>query len=243
MDGNMIPLSIKDTFQFSCSEQVPCFNECCQDLNQFLTPFDILRLKQHLNLPSNLFLERYTSQHTGPETGLPVVTLKPDHSQHLTCPFVTSKGCRVYENRPASCRTYPLVRMAARSRETGKISEQYFLLKEPHCLGFYQVQTQTVQQWVTDQGLNVYNQMNDMLMEIIGLKNRLMSGRLDTKSTFLFNMACYDLDTFRSHIFDRGILHNDSIDPDALDKAKHDDVALLKLGFKWIKDTIFKNGT
>lgn len=239
----MTPLFIRDTFQFSCSEQVSCFNECCQDLNQFLTPYDILRLKQRLDLPSNLFLERYTSQHIGPETGLPVITLKSDHSQQLKCPFLTVQGCSVYEDRPSSCRTYPLVRMASRSRETGEITEHYFLLKEPHCLGFNEGQTQTVYQWIKDQGLIVYNQMNDMLMEIIGLKNRLMPGHLDVKSTFLFNMACYDLDTFRSHIFDKGMLNNDNLDPDALDKAKHDDVELLKLGFNWIEDTLFNNGT
>ncbi len=85
--------------------------------------------------------------------------------------------------------------------------------------------------------------MNDMLMEIISLKNRLMPDHLDIKSKFLFNLACYDLDTFRSHIFDKGILNNYNIDPNALDKAKHDDVELLKLGFNWIKDTLFKNGT
>jgi len=243
LDNNMIPLSIGDTFQFSCSKQAACFNECCQDLNQFLTPYDILCLKQRLSLPSNLFLERYTSRHIGPETGLPVITLKPDHSQNLKCPFVTAAGCSVYEDRPASCRTYPLVRMASRSRETGKITEQYFLLKEPHCLGFNEEPSHTVQEWVQDQGLIVYNQMNDMLMEIISLKNRLMPDHLDIKSKFLFNLACYDLDTFRSHIFDKGILNNYNIDPNALDKAKHDDIELLKLGFNWIKDMLFKNGT
>ena len=239
----MIPLSIEETFQFSCSEQVSCYNECCRDLNQFLTPYDILRLKQRLSLPSYIFLERYTLQHIGPEIGLPVITLKPDHSQHLKCPFVTAAGCSVYKDRPASCRTYPLVRMASRARETGKISEQYFLLKEPHCLGFNQGRTQTVRQWIKDQGVMVYNQMNDLLLEIIGLKNRLMPGRLDIKSKFLFNMACYDLDTFRTHIFHKGILNNYNMGPNALNKVKQDDVELLKLGFNWIKDTLFKSGT
>ena len=80
-------------------------------------------------------------------------------------------------------------------------------------------------------------------MEIIGLKNRLTPGRLDIKSTFLFSMACYDLDNFRSNIFGKGILKNYNVDPEALDKAAHDDVELLKLGFNWIKGTLFRNGT
>ena len=76
MDNNMTPLELSDTFKFSCSEKVPCFNECCQDLNQFLTPYDILRLKNRLGLTSGLFLERFTSQHTGPESGLPIITFE-----------------------------------------------------------------------------------------------------------------------------------------------------------------------
>ena len=85
--------------------------------------------------------------------------------------------------------------------------------------------------------------MNDMLIEIIALKNRLIPGPLDITSKFLFHMACYDLDMFRSHIFDKGILKNENIDPDTLNSVKHDDVELLALGFKWIKGKLFGDGT
>ncbi len=239
MDNNMIPLSLSDTFRFSCSERVPCFNECCKDLNQCLTPYDILRLKNHLGMTSSLFLERFTAQHTGPESGLPIITLKTDYAREFKCPFVTSSGCSVYEDRPSSCRAYPLVRIASRSRETGKIIEQYMLLKEPHCLGFRQEQIQTVEEWVEDQGIRIYNQMNDMLMEIISLKNRLAPGQLDIKASFIFHMACYDLDKFGSHIFEKGILDDLSLDSGTLDAVKNDDEALLKLGLKWIKYKLF----
>jgi len=235
----IIPLSYHDTFMFSCSEQVSCFNECCKDLNQYLTPYDILRLKNHLGITSSLFLERCTSQHMGPESGLPIITLKTDPASELKCPFVTPSGCSVYEDRPSSCRIYPLVRAASRSRETGEIVEQYMLLKESHCLGFHQSQTQTVRDWIENQGLSIYNQLNDMLMDIISLKNILKPGPLDFKSGRLFHMACYDLDTFRLHIFERGILNDQKIDPGTLGLVKHDDVELLKLGLQWIKKELF----
>jgi uncharacterized protein len=234
---NMIPLSLNDTFTFSCSKQVPCFNECCRDLNQALTPYDILRLKKQMGLPSGSFLKRYASQHTGPESGLPIITLKTDPARELKCPFVTATGCSVYENRPSSCRIYPLVRAASRSRETGEIVEQYLLLKESHCLGFHQDQVQTVQDWIENQGLTIYNQLNDLLMDIIRLKN-IKPGPLDFKSGRLFHLACYDLDTFRSHIFEKGILNDWNIDTGTLERVKNDDVELLKLGLEWIKDII-----
>ncbi|MBW2563944.1 MAG: YkgJ family cysteine cluster protein [Deltaproteobacteria bacterium] len=231
----MISISIDDTFKFSCSAKVPCFNECCQDLNQFLTPYDILCLKNHLGMTSGAFLERYTTQHTGPETGLPVIALKPDDALKLKCPFVTRAGCSVYNARPSSCRMYPLARAVSRSRETGKITEHFALIKESHCRGFEQETTQTVRQWIENQKIAGYNEMNDLLMEIISLKNHTRPGPLDIKSSHFFHIALYDLDKFRPHIFEKGLLGVLHLHPDTMEAVKNDDVELLKLGHRWIK--------
>jgi Fe-S-cluster containining protein len=239
MENYMTPLSENDTFVFSCSIKVPCFNECCRDLNQFLTPYDILRLKHRLGMSSNRFLEHYTTQQTGPETGLPIIILKTDHNHKLKCPFVASSGCSVYEDRPSSCRTYPLVRVASRSRETNTITEQYILLKEPHCLGFEQGRTWTIREWIKDQDIALDNEMNDMLLEIISLKNRLIPGPLDIKSKFSFHMALYDVDTFRSHIFEQNILDDWNLDEKTLETLKSDDMEVLNLGHRWVKKILF----
>lgn len=238
MESKMIPVSINDKFQFSCSKETPCFNECCRDLNQFLMPYDILRLKNRMKVSSEEFLEKYTSRHTGPETGLPVVTLKPDIAdQSKQCPFVTPDGCRVYEDRPSSCRMYPLARMISKSRETGEITEHYALLKEPHCFGFDRGEPETVKEWIKSQKIAVYNEMNDKLIEIISLKNRIIPGALDMKSGSLFFMACYNLDAFRSYILNNGM--PEGFDPDYTDTELNNDVKLLTLGYQWIKFVLF----
>jgi Fe-S-cluster containining protein len=241
VDPNLIPLSPNGRFRFSCSPDVPCFNECCRDLNQFLTPYDILRLKNHLRLSSGEFLRKYTSQHTGPESGLPIVTLKPNDPHKLTCPFVTDTGCRVYENRPSSCRTYPLMRAVTRSRSTGEITAQFMVLRESHCLGFEEGKTRTLRQWIDEQGVAVYNENNDKLMQIISLKNRLIPGQLDIKSRHLFNIALYDLDNFRLQIQQNGLLDNFHINSRIMDAALKSDDALLDLGMKWIKRVLFNS--
>ncbi len=239
VEPDLTPISLQESFCFSCSTEVPCFNECCRDLNQFLTPYDILRLKNCLGMSSGEFLRKYTSQHTGPESGLPVITLKPNDFHRLTCPFVTDTGCRVYEHRPSSCRTYPLMRALTRSRSTGEMTEKYMILRESHCLGFEDGQIRTLQQWIDEQGIAVYNENNDKLMQIISLKNRLIPGPLDLKSSHLFNIALYDLDCFRSQIQNNGLLDNFSIEAEILDAALSDDVHLLNLGLKWIKRVLF----
>jgi Fe-S-cluster containining protein len=230
---------MQESFRFSCSPGVPCFNECCRDLNQFLTPYDILRLKNHLGLSSGKFLRKYTSQHTGPESGLPIVTLKPSDPYKLICPFVTETGCRVYKNRPSSCRTYPLMRAVTRSRSTGEMTAQFMMLRESHCLGFEEGKTRTLQQWIDEQGLAVYNENNDKLMHIISLKNQLIQGPLDSKSSHLFHTALYDLDDFRLQIQNNGLLDNFHINSRIMDAALKSDVALLELGMQWIKHVLF----
>ena len=191
-------LSEDEPFNFDCQCQIPCFNQCCRDLNQFLTPYDIVRLKNHLNLSSTLFLERYTETHIGPQTRLPVITLKPAAGLERICPFVTPSGCNVYENRPSSCRMYPIIRVLSRSREFGETHIRYALLKEPHCRGFEQPRQLTVREWMAGQGLEPFNEMNDLMMDIISLKSRNMPGYLTDDIQSLFFTICYDIDRFRA---------------------------------------------
>lgn len=231
-DYDMVPLSIDDTFPFACNPSVPCFNECCRDLNQFLTPYDVLRLKQHLGLTSGEFLRKYTRHHTGPESGLPVVTLKPSGGADLKCPFVSPQGCTVYPDRPAACRTYPLVRMLSRDKASGQMTERFFVIKEPHCQGHTQARRQTVREWLHDQDLADYNRMNDLLLDVISLKNRLAPGPLDLPLGLLFYQACYDLDAFRP------LLRKDHLtrrlEPAApLETLEADDTALLTFALSY----------
>ena len=239
MEAALSPLSPTDTFCFDCHPLVSCFNQCCRDLNQFLTPYDIIRLKKHLNLTAKEFLEKYTKSHIGPETGLPIITLKMERATGFACPFLSEAGCRVYENRPSSCRMYPLARMLTRSRETGRTTELYYLIKEDHCLGTANTRSWTTAQWVEAQGLSDYNRTNDQLMDIIQLKNTLKPGPLDPKSVRLFHLACYDQDDFRYHIFEKGLLDNYDLDTETRARIRDDDLALLEVGLSWIRRVLF----
>lgn len=239
MSEEMIPVALDEKLTFKCSPDVSCFNECCRDLNQFLTPYDILRLKQNLGVTSDVFLKKYTSWHNGPETGLPVITFKSDPASGHACPFVTSGGCSVYPDRPASCRMYPLARAVVRSRQTGKLTEYFALIKEPHCKGYERVGTQTIRQWLKGQDVGLHNEMNDRMMEIISLKNQILPGPLDGFQTDKFSLACYDLDRFRAAIFDDDLLDSLDLSDILLEKIKNDDVALLEFGYSWIKHFLF----
>lgn len=190
MTQDMIPLSLSDPMAFVCGPDNACFNDCCRDLNQALTPYDVLRLKIHLRMPSQTFLQTYTTRHAGLTSGLPVVTFRFDPSAGHACPFVSKTGCSVYPDRPGSCRLYPLARAISRSRQSGEIQEYYALIQEDHCKGFRTNELQTVEQWLAGQEVTAHNQNNDKLMELIHLKNRIMPGPLTQDQSDQFFWRC-----------------------------------------------------
>lgn len=239
MEAEMTPLESGARFCFRCSPGVSCFNECCRDLSQYLTPYDILRLKNGLGLTSGEFLEQYTVRYVGPETGLPVIALKPNSSRELECPFVRPEGCTVYADRPSSCRMYPLARAVSRSRETGVLTEHFALLKEPHCQGFNEDAAISIDAWIDQQGLAEYNAMNDRLMTLISLKNRLLPGPLEPHQADMWYLALYDLDSFRQALLEQDLLQGISVKAETLEKAKTDEVELLKLGLEWVRFKLF----
>ncbi len=237
MDARLTSIGRDGSFKFCCSPQTACFNECCRDLNQFLTPYDVLRLKNGIGLPSQRFLAQYTRRHIGPGSGLPVITLVPGDPDRLTCPFVTPSGCRVYADRPSSCRTYPLMRMVRRSRDAADLVEEYRILREPHCQGFDTAHRQTVNDWIVDQGLEEYNAENDRLIEVIRLKARLSSKALPPSLADRIYTALYDLDGFNERLHDESPA---GIHVERMGNARTNEVARLRLSLEWVKQLLEK---
>lgn len=237
-EPELIPIGLDEAFEFACHKDVPCFNHCCRDLNQALTPYDVLRLKKYLKISSQEFIQRYAVIYSGPSTGLPVVSLRFEADGEKECPFVTPDGCRVYEARPASCRIYPLARAIQKSRVDGTVSEHFAVLKEPHCRGFEQKGRQTVRQWIEDQGLDVYHRMNDALMEIIALKNQFRPGELSIEDQQMVRMAFYDLETLKERAMS-GKLPNMDHDHLVPLPEQDDDDAWLAWSINWIGILLF----
>ncbi|MBW2107160.1 MAG: YkgJ family cysteine cluster protein [Deltaproteobacteria bacterium] len=234
------PLPPDGSFEFFCGPQNACFNRCCRDLNHYLTPYDILRLKHRLCLPSQKFLKYYTELHRGPESGLPVVSLKMSSDQSRACPFVTSTGCRVYEDRPTACRTYPLGRMVCRNPGETTCRESYFLIKEAHCLGFDHPNRWTIAQWKKNEDIAPYNQMNDLIMDIIVLMRQRRAKPLTDLEVDRFCMACYDLDRFRDFAAARNLRVPAECKAFVAGSLEAD-TALMRFGIEWIRDELFQD--
>ena len=236
-------LNEKSTFKFACHSGVPCFNDCCGDINIFLTPYDIIRLKNHLGITSGEFLSEHTVSPFDKNLKYPVILLKMNDDEKKTCPFVGEKGCGVYEDRPWACRMYPLGLASPGDDSKASDEEFYFMLEEGFCKGFNEDRKLTIADWLKEQGIDEYNRNGEDFKKLTLNKFFLDGGNLAPEKMDMFFLACYHMDGFRDFLFRTSFFDKFEVDDATRDKLKDDDVALLKFGYKWLRFAIFGEET
>ncbi len=236
-------LTEKDTFQFTCEKGHSCFNKCCTDVNIFLTPYDVIRLKQHLNLESGDFLAKYTISPFTKDQKLPVLILKLLDDDKKTCPFVTKEGCSVYENRPWSCRMYPLGLASQKVRSEDVGNEYYFLQKDDFCEGVKMDKEWTVLKWMDDQSVKEYEEYSTLYREILLHKYFEKGQELGPDKMDMFHMVFYNIDKFREFIFSSTFLNRFEVSEEEIERYEKDDLELLKFGVQWLKLCLFSERT
>lgn len=226
-------------FAFACHPKVPCFTECCRELDLALTPYDVLRLKRALNLSSSRFLEQYVIIEWDEQQLFPTCYLTMVDDGRASCVFLQKTGCSVYSDRPGSCRAYPVGRGASR-KEDGSSVESLVLLQESHCRGFEETDSQKASEYLRNQGLELYNRFNDALLPLIQhplIQNRTF--RPSRRALDQYMLALYDLDQFRREMNDGRIALHKPLTPSHLTGLTGDDQALLLLGIDWLWQEFF----
>ncbi len=236
-------LNKESKFKFNCHKNVSCFNKCCSDVNIFLTPYDIIRLKNRLKISSQEFLDKYTFLPIDEKQNHPVVMLKMNKDENKSCPFVGSEGCSVYEDRPWSCRMFPLGIASPKNNGENNEEEFYFLLEEPVCRGYEEDKNQTVNEWMRDQKVDEYSKMGELFKEI-SLHDYYKTGKqLEPAKLEMFYTVCYNIDKFREFLFESSFFKRFDVDEEVINKIKTDDEELLKFGFNWLKFSLFSEKT
>lgn len=236
-------LTEDDTFRFACHPGVPCYNDCCGDVNIFLTPYDILRMKNRLGISSEEFLDTCTITPIEKHQNYPVVMLKMGDDEKKSCPFVAPEGCVIYDDRPWACRYYPVGLASPREGESEVESQFYFILREDVCKGFEEDKKWSIREWRVDQGVEKYDEFGELFKQIT-LHDYFKGGKqLDPPRMELFHMACYNLDKFRQFIKESTFLNRFILEPGLVEKILKDDEELLRFGFRWLKFALFAEET
>jgi len=234
-------LTLDSPLKFECHPGVPCFTACCHDIKIILTPYDILKLRQRLNIPAHEFITQYTQPTYLEKTDMPGVQIKLREDTG-GCPFVTPEGCTVYADRPSACRYYPVGMADFHEGGTDDAEEEkfFFIVKEPHCKGFDEKKTWTVREWREDQGVDVRDEMNkEWLRLVMRRKSFGLQATLSEAAKRMFFMASTDLDSFRAFIFNSSFLDTYELDEKTLEQIRTDDEALMHFSFKYLANTLF----
>ena len=232
-----IRIKAGDTFRFRCHPGVACFNRCCRNLNLFLYPYDVIRLKQSLEISSDEFLDKYVDIVLRPSNYFPEVLLRMSNDSEKTCPFLNDSGCVVYQDRPDTCRTFPIEQGLFYDADRKKDIPIHFFRPPDFCRGQDENEEWTIAAWTQDQDAELYHKMTIRWAE---LKRRFQidpwgfEGPEGPKAKMAF-MATYNIDRFREFLFQSSFLKRYKVKATILKKLKTDDVQLLKFGFEWTR--------
>lgn len=149
-------LGDEERFEFACDQ---C-GKCCRDREDILlNPLDIFHLTLATGKTSREIVNKYGECYLGPSSHLPLVRLKyrEDLDGHTTCYFLGRRDgkffCRVHEYKPGVCRTYPLGKITAASKDGDPVlAPSYFLQDEGDvpCAGLRRAHKEHVTQKVID---------------------------------------------------------------------------------------------
>lgn len=124
-----------DRFNFRCYPGIACFNRCCRNLNLFLYPYDVVRLKKRLQISTDNFIDKYVDIVLRSSSFFPEVLLRMTENKERTCPFLGESGCSVYPDRPDTCRTFPIEQGVFYDANHQKTELIYFFRPPEFCLG------------------------------------------------------------------------------------------------------------
>ena len=224
-------------FKFRCHKDIKCFTQCCRNIEILLTPYDVVRLKNRLNISSSEFLDKYTYMKIDEKSSHPYAILKMSDDPDKKCSFVSDEGCAVYTDRPSNCRYYPVGHGTIKKAVTdGTVEEEFFFfIKEKHCYGFDEKKEWTIASWREDQEVYYYDKVNREWKAVLLRKNLPGHPPLDEKKQFQFYMASYDLDRFKRYIFESDFLNVFDVDDETVEKIRNDEVELIQFSVKYIK--------
>jgi uncharacterized protein len=229
-----------DAFCFRCHAGLDCFNLCCRNLNLFLYPYDVIRLKNNLGLTSGEFIERHTDIVLREGNSFPDVLLTMADNDEKTCPFLSPEGCSVYPDRADTCRTFP-VEQGRIYTDNGKSEPVYFFRPPDFCKGQYEKQSLTIDSWVDDQDAATFNQMTALWAEVkvLFITNPWGPEGLNGSRGKMGFMAAYNVDSFREFVFGSSFLKRYKVKDDVRKRIRRSDVEMMKFGFDFIKVTFF----
>lgn len=237
-------LSENDTFQFECGPHLECFNDCCADVNIFLTPYDVMRMRRSVNMGSTEFLSKYTIIPFDENQKLPVPLMMMQETERKQCHFVDDeKGCTIYKDRPWPCRMYPVGSASPAGQDGFGKEGFFFIMKEDHCKGHERKKQWTIKEWMEDQQVGEYEEFGELFKRVTLHDQMSSDWKPKPKQVELYWMCLYDTDKFKRFVLESSFLDRFEISQAEAELLKTSDEALLRMGFKYVLMALYGEKT
>ncbi|NNJ84923.1 MAG: YkgJ family cysteine cluster protein, partial [Gammaproteobacteria bacterium] len=237
-------LTQESKIRFRCYPGISCFNTCCKKSDITLAPYDVIRLQEHLGMGSAEFLKQYTVPFQMDQDGLPGVKMQT--TDDGVCLLLDGEnGCGVYADRPTVCRYYPIALLNKREQGSSQAEEDYSLVREDHCKGHEEDREMTIADYRQEQGCTEYDDVNREWYQLI-LKKKSAGpgiGQPSETSMQFFFMVCYNIDMFRRFVASENFKKTYIVDDAFYASIEHDNLALLRFGFRLLRQVLFSEKT
>ena len=147
MDRNLaeqykkMKIGIDDLFKFHCTQCGKC---CINRDDILLTPRDLFRISQKLNLTPQETVQKYCESYIGDDSRLPIVRIKPVGIAKR-CPLLRENKCTVHDAKPSVCAMFPIGRVMELSPDNANEEHMGYIFVNPECGD--NKETHTVREW------------------------------------------------------------------------------------------------
>jgi hypothetical protein len=136
-----------------------------------------------------------------------------------------------------ACRLFPLTQGSELTTEG--VMDRLFLRRLDYCQGFEGGQEWTVAAWQADQGFDEFDQPRRPWLRLLLQQAGPGRAPLDDRIVSQFYMVAYDLDAFRTFVFESAILPAHGLTPEEALPLATDDLALLRFSAAYLEQLLF----
>ena len=159
----------------------------------------------------------------------------PDETKN--CPFVSDEGCMIYNDRPWSCRSFPLEPAV----ENG--TPAFGIVKRDFCLGFGKGKLHSVKKWRDTQNAAYYEQINDEWKKLTHHEDFSSVNLIEGHQRDIFFLGSYNIDEFRNVVFNTDFQKYFDVGKKVLKQIKSSETELLLFAFRWMRHVLFGEDT
>ena len=111
--------------------------------------------------------------------------------------------------------------------------------EKPSCHGSKEGKQWTIQEWKKNQGIELYDKMNESYKEITFHDYFQKGNKLDAGRAKLLYRACYDLNDFKRFLFETRFFDIYDVEDEVIENIKEDEEELLDFGYRWTRFNLF----